>query len=266
MPVRDEDHGTRALPAADELLRALIGREIHTVAQGRPNTVVEVDGGVARVTTGRSPGGQPVEVADVQNGLDLLAARGSVRVMVEELGHRSSFVGAVLATLPGARTTSRPPVVTLREPTDEEVADDPHFGELDTLVEVKVRAEQAKLRRRLADGRAVAECAVCGDPYPVEFLVAAHIKKRAVCTDAERRDLRNIAMLACSLGCDALYESGWVTADAEGVVRVHVPDDLPAGGLRARLTGLAGRPCSAHSPASEPYFAWHRHAVFRGGR
>ncbi|WP_410568582.1 hypothetical protein [Amycolatopsis sp. cmx-4-61] len=263
MPVRNDE--TRALPTADELLRALLGREIRTVAQGRPNTVAEISGGVVRVKTGRSPDGQPVEVADVQNGLDLLATHGSVRVTVDELGHRSSFVGAVLATLPGTATTSKPPVVTLREPADEEVADDPHFGELDTLTQVKVRTEQARLRRLLTDGRPVAECALCGVAYPVEFLVAAHIKKRAVCSDTERRDFRTIAMLACSMGCDALYESGWITVDATGTVRAHVPDDLPAGGLRARLTPLAGRQCGAHSAASEPYFAWHRHAVFRGG-
>ncbi|WP_410588708.1 hypothetical protein [Amycolatopsis sp. lyj-23] len=263
MPVKNDE--TRALPAADELLRALFGREIRTVAQGRPNTVAKISGGVVRVLTGRSPAGQPVEVADVQNGLDLLAARGSVRVSVEELGHRSSFIGAVLATLPGTSTTSRPPVVTLHEPPDEEVADDPQFGELDTLAQVKVRTEQARLRRLLTGGQPLAECALCGIAYPVEFLVAAHIKKRAVSSDTERRDFRNIAMLACSLGCDALYESGWVTVDASGTVRAHVPDDLPAGGLRGRLTDLAGRPCGAHSAASEPYFAWHRHAVFRGG-
>lgn len=213
--------------------------------------------------TERSPEGQPVDVADVQNALNLLAMRGSVRVMVEELGHRSSFVGAVLATLPGVSTTSKPPTVSLHEPTDSEVADDPFFGELDTRAEVKVRTEQARLRDGLLGGRSVAECALCGTAYPVEFLVAAHIKKRAVCTDAERRDLRNVAMLACTFGCDALYESGWITAGEDGTLRVHVPAGLPAG-LRDRLVHLAGRPCGAHSAASEPYFDWHRHAVFRG--
>ncbi|MBE8518686.1 hypothetical protein ILP97_14395 [Amycolatopsis sp. H6(2020)] len=213
--------------------------------------------------TERSPDGQPVDIADVQNGLDLLAERGSVHVMVEELGHRSSFVGAVLATLPGVRTTSRPPMVTLHVPTETEVADDPFFGELDTLAQVKVRTEQARLRAGLLDGRSVAECALCGAPCPAEFLVAAHIKRRAVCTDAERRDLRNVAMLACTFGCDALYESGWITVDAKGAIRAHVPEGLPSG-LRDRLVSLAGRPCGEHSAASEPYFDWHRNSAFRG--
>jgi hypothetical protein len=216
------------------------------------------------VKTERSPEGQPVEVADVQNGLDLLAVRGSVQVTVEELGHRSSFVGAVLATLPGASTTSRPPTVTLNEPTDDEVANDPHFGELDVLAQVKVRTEQAKLRRLLAGDRTTAECALCGEAFPMEFLVAAHIKKRAVCTDTERRDLGNIAMLACGFGCDVLYESGWITVDREGVVRAHLPADVPDGGLRDRLRKLAGRTCGDHTVASEPYFGWHRTTAFRG--
>ena len=40
----------------------------------------------------------------------------------------------------------------------------------------------------------MAHCAICGDLYPVRFLVAAHIKPRSVCTETERRDLTNVAM------------------------------------------------------------------------
>ena len=62
----------------------------------------------------------------------------------------------------------------------------------------------------LAGDRELADCALCGHQYPLRFLVAAHIKKRSICTDAERRDLRNVAMLVCTFGCDALYEAGWI--------------------------------------------------------
>lgn len=252
---------SRELPKAKELLDALTGVEIQT-ATGRPNTVLEVRSDVALVRTERSPDGQPVEASEVQKGLDKLAERGSVQVTVRELGHRSAFVGAVLATLPGAQFAGSPAEVVLREPTGDEVISDLHFGELDAVTSVKVRTEQRKLRKLLARGAASAECALCGDRYPITFLIAAHIKKRAVCADQERRDLPHVAMLACSFGCDTLYESGWVTVNQHGVVQTRPADELPEGHLRSRLLHLQGRQCIAHSTNSEPYFAWHRTSMF----
>lgn len=254
----------QAALSADDLLRDLVGVEIRT-ATGRPNTVLGVRGDKVLVRTDRSPSGRWVEIDEVQHGLDLLTARGTVRVTVDELGHRSAFVGAVLATLPGTQVSANPAQVTIRMPTSTEVADDIHFGELDGVAQVKVRTEQARLRKLLAGERESAHCALCGDEYPLGFLVAAHIKKRAVCTDAERRDLRNIAMLPCSFGCDALYESGWITVDEDGNARGALPyAGLPDGMLRQRLQHLDGKRCAAYRPASEPYFAWHRTTAFRG--
>jgi hypothetical protein len=252
------------LPKANELLDALIGMEIRT-ATGRSNTVLEVRGDDVLVKTERSPDGQLVNISDIQNGLDKLAAHGSVQVTVGELGQRSAFVGAVLATLPGAQFTGSPAEVTLGKLTDDEIAGDLHFGELDAVAKVKVRTEQARLRRLLAQGATSAECVLCGDQYPLKFLIAAHIKKRAVCTDQERRDLMHVAMLACTFGCDRLYESGWLTVDQHGVVQTRLADDLPGGSVRNRLLHLQGRHCTAHSVDSEPYFAWHRRIVFEQG-
>jgi hypothetical protein len=190
------------------VLRSLIGEEIRTIT-GNPNTVLTIQGSTVMVATNRSPQGQPVEINDVQHGIDQLRAQGFVRVTVEELGGRSAFVGAVLATLPGAHITRRPATVTLT--TDAPASSDPHFADLDSTASVKVRREQALLRSMLADGREQANCALCGHQYPLRFLVAAHIKKRSLCTDDERRDLRHVAMLACTFGCDALYDLTWLT-------------------------------------------------------
>jgi hypothetical protein len=96
------------------------------------------------------------------------------------------------------------------------------------------------------------------------FLVAAHIKKRSLCSDQERRDLRHVAMLACAFGCDALYEMGWITVDHEGRVQTVALDQVPEGRIRTHVQDLAGRRCTAHDPASEVYFAWHRTTIFRG--
>lgn len=248
-----------ALPSAYELLVALLHQEVRTVT-GQRNIVLAVDRDTTLVGTDRSPGGQPVEVRRVQRGLDILAAQGSVVVQPHELGHRSSFVGAVLATLPDAHVTDDPPTITLGVPSAAEIAANPHFGSLDGRAEVKIRKEQGQLRALLAGGRKSAPCALCGHPYPMPFLVAAHVKKRAQCTDAERLDLANVAMLACLFGCDALYEAGWITVDENGRIRVH--DET--GELGDRLASLVGLVCGAHGPGSEPYFAWHRKQVFRG--
>jgi hypothetical protein len=95
--------------AARALLELLVGQPISTVT-GRPNTVLRVEGDNVVVATNRSPTGQPVPIEWVQSGLDQLLERGEIEVSVPSLGHRSSFVGAVLLTLPGAvliRTTLR---------------------------------------------------------------------------------------------------------------------------------------------------------------
>ena len=96
--------------------------------------------------------------------------------------------------------------------------------------------------------------------------MAAHVKKRAVCSDTERRDLHHVAMLACSFGCDALYESGWITVDENGYVQTSSLEIMPKGSFRNQLLRLNGLRCAAHRPGSEPYFAWHRTAVFRALR
>ncbi|MGW0892813.1 hypothetical protein [Saccharopolyspora sp. NPDC002578] len=252
------------LPDARTLLLALIGGEIST-ATGESNVVVGVHGDTALVRAERSEHEIPVGVGEVQKGLDLLASQGAVRLRVDELGHRSSFIGAVLATLPDARFTRDPLAVELDGRSASQVAQDRHFGDVDATSLVKVRREQARLREVLVGDRDEAHCALCGHAYPLSFLVAAHVKKRALCTDEERRDLLHVAMLACSFGCDALYETGWITVDDRGRVLAAPTESLPAGRFRDLVHHLSGRRCAAHNERSEVYFSWHRATVFRGG-
>ncbi|MGZ3145679.1 HNH endonuclease [Lentzea chajnantorensis] len=255
---RPADRGSA--PDALELLRSLIGEPVETVT-GNVNTVVEVKEKRVLVTTERSPQGQWVEVRDVAAGLEKLYARGSVPVSVAELGHRSSFVGAVLASIPGTVVSLRPAVITLHDrqfPVRVR-----KFAVLDGSAVVTTRKEQRELRRVLLGGRTAAPCDLCGHEFPGDFLVAAHIKKRSLCTDDERNDLANVAMLACTFGCDSLFESGLITVDDTGHVRSWVEDGL-RGRLRDHLDQLHGRPCGAHRAGSQPYFTWHRTTVFRG--
>lgn len=91
----------------------------------------------------------------------------------------------------------------------------------------KVRAEQGLLRDYLLDGQ-TGECALCGRTFPIQFLVVAHIKKRSVCTEEEKRDFDNIVMPNCTFGCDELFERGYIGVNADG--RIVVSDQAPAPG------------------------------------
>jgi len=92
------------------------------------------------------------------------------------------------------------------------------LDELDKKCEAARRVEQKVLRNYLLQGQSNGKCFFCGREFLEVFLHAAHIKKRAKCTDKEKRDLRNIGMLNCVFGCDQLYEHGYISVDANGKV------------------------------------------------
>lgn len=63
-------------------------------------------------------------------------------------------------------------------------------------------------------------------------------------------------MLACSLGCDALFEWGHIIVDDSGFVRAGRPS------LWAPMTEavevLTGRPCAAHNVHTAHRFSQHQ--------
>lgn len=208
----------------------MIGRPIQNPTGGLC-TVLGFHGDDVLVRTDSSPEAQPVSIREFQKGLDLLAEHGTIQVNVDEPGHGSPFVGAVLAKFPNAYFSKDRTAVSFEPPSDAETAEDIHYGTLETIAKVKVRQEQARLRKLLAGDKSVAACVLCGDDYPIAFLVAAHIKKRAICADDERRNLSHIAMLVCGFGCDAVHELGWITVDIHGHIQTTPPDH--AAGWRA---------------------------------
>ncbi len=258
----DVDVPAELQEGAEAVLHDLIGQELHTLL-GSSNTIEEVRGGYAKVVTGRSPDGQPVPVAEVQAALDQLRRDGSVICQPEYVGHRSAFIGAVLRTLPGTAVRLKPPTVSLTSNLSESAEQDAPQGALDTEVKRFVRTEQSLLRQNLIANRRVAPCALCGREMSVDLLVAAHIKQRSTCSDDEKRDLRNIGMLACKLGCDDLYELGYISVDTNGTIIAVAPDPVEHGDLVAkRLADLAGLPCRAFTEWNAPYFQWHRDTKF----
>ena len=98
---------------ASDYLHSLVGTTILTLT-GKPNMVLRVHVDRVIVRTERSPKGQPVPIADVQAAMDVLERDGEVVIDVKTVGYRSAFIGAVLASLPGATTSSRPSVVKRR--------------------------------------------------------------------------------------------------------------------------------------------------------
>ena len=254
----------------EEALRLLLdlrGREL-TTTSGSVNRILAVQSPNVVVATERSPQGQPVPIADVQRAIDLLQLHGAVTIDVETLGHRSSFVGAVLAERVDVTLTGSPAVASLMnapvrpEPWDPELYLD---GETSAERTVPTRREQGRLRATLFGTDPTKACAMCGDEFPVIFLRAAHIKPRAECSEEERRQLRNVAMPACVFGCDALYEAGFVAVDSDGLIQLS--EDLRSDPTLSRhATVLDGRRCTAHRPASAEFFRWHHAERHRGDR
>ncbi|MFF8402189.1 hypothetical protein ACF06P_11230 [Streptomyces sp. NPDC015684] len=199
--------------------------------------------------------GFDIPVAEIRTLLGWNPNRNIMGISV--LSEDESDTLQTLLTLDTA-TAALEPVDT----TQEQAAVAAFDGELERTAQRAQRGEQAALKRRLLQG-ATGQCALCGRILPGTFLIAAHIKKRAICSDDEKRDLANIAMLACTFGCDAVYEHGYVTVAAGGalqisslVVGIHEVEAY----IQERL---AGRTVTWWTPAREPYYQWHRTHTFK---
>jgi hypothetical protein len=96
---------------ARTILQALVGKTIHTLT-GRPNRVLGIEADDVCIATSRSPAGQVVPIAWVQDALDRLARDGEVEISVESVGYRSAFVRAVRSSLED--TESSPATMRVR--------------------------------------------------------------------------------------------------------------------------------------------------------
>jgi hypothetical protein len=127
---------------------------------------------------------------------------------------------------------------------------------LDSLTIAIARREQRLLRMTLLGSAASGPCALCAKVVDRDQLRVAHIKRRSAATDAERRDIANV-MLACLLGCDGLFERGYILVDDHGVITAN-PTRRGTNDVQSAIALIAGRRCAAFSAASATYFAWHR--------
>lgn len=126
--------------------------------------------------------------------------------------------------------------------------------ETDAFAISTIRNEQSALRRHLLQGRTVAPCSLCQAELPDRFLIAGHIKPRAFCNEEERRDYR-AAMLVCSLGCDALFEWGYLVVGFDGRVEPGITAETEA--VQVAVAAVAGGRCVAHDGVSAHRFEFH---------
>lgn len=135
-------------------------------------------------------------------------------------------------------------------PFTEWLGDDTDGLSISTL-----RKEQSALRRHLLNGRDTALCSLCHAELPARLLIAGHIKPRTFCSKQERKDYR-AAMLICALGCDALFEWGYIVVTTDGHMEPGIPAEAPA--LEAAVAKLIGERCTAYDEVTAPRFEFHR--------
>lgn len=152
-----------------------------------------------------------------------------------------------------------------RGETDEEFSEqeyEKYIEKLDNNINLDIprmaygRKEQAFLRNFLFGSQNSYVCGICGKRLPVNMLITSHIKKRSECSAEERRDYKNIVMPMCKLGCDDLYEKGYVYVQ-DGKIKVN-PYKWSTEDLKAELNKLDGRECKYYTEQTKPYFEAHR--------
>jgi putative restriction endonuclease len=174
-----------------EVLQDLVGRRLAT-ATGSDNRILRVVPPDVLVATDRSPHGQPVPIAEIQRALDLLDRHGEVTIDVATLGHRSSFVGAVLAALDNVTVVGSPPVASL----------------VDTPLVQPALDEEPTERRRTGTERTFGE--LPGSPVGTTWATRAEVSRAGV----HRPNQSGISGTKAD-GCDSIVVSGGYEDDRD---------------------------------------------------
>ena len=77
-------------------------------------------------------------------------------------------------------------------------------------------------------------------------------------SDKEKRDINNV-MAACKLGCDDLFEKGYVTV-RDALIVAEQPSVVTER-VRKAVADLESRRVNGWSELNQPYFEWHRRSV-----
>lgn len=126
---------------------------------------------------------------------------------------------------------------------------------LNNIVSSIQRLEQPHIRTYLFGDKTEEICGICQQKFPVDMLIAAHIKKRSDCEREEQLDIEHIAMPMCKLGCDDLYEKGYIAVQNKSVVVNEQKAVTPI--LQTYLNGIKGKQINSKYDQSEEYFKYH---------
>lgn len=129
-------------------------------------------------------------------------------------------------------------------------------GQFDREYSKKGRLEQKYLRELLFGEKAKYKCAICNRLLPVELMVAGHIKQRSECTFKEKKDFYNIVFPVCLLGCDSLYEKGFLGVNQSGFIEVSSCLNSSKS-ITSFLSRLNGKKCFCWNKNNSKYFSWH---------
>jgi hypothetical protein len=141
------------------------------------------------------------------------------------------------------------------EDLPESLFDD--FSDLDSVTRAVIRREQRRLRRVRFGTLTEVPCALCGRVLPVGLVRLAHIKRRAEATRDERLQLKN-TMPACTLGCDELFERGYLIVDQLGKITVNLAQKPASPDLTDVLKRFEGREVQGYTAGQQLFFSWHR--------
>jgi hypothetical protein len=127
----------------------------------------------------------------------------------------------------------------------------------DRAVVAWARPEQRTFRKYLFGSGGDSLCDLCGKLLPVRLLRVAHIMPRSL-LEVEERSALGTVMSACVLGCDALFELGYVVVDETGVISRGPRPVPPASDAGAAVDAIVGRSCTAFNGSSWELFQRHR--------
>ena len=134
-------------------------------------------------------------------------------------------------------------------------------SQLDLEGTSKLRGEQQALRKVLFGSNRILKCSICGEDYPRELLVAAHIKKRSRCSDEEKRDLSSIATPMCKMGCDELFERGFIAVNKKSIqISPYIKRTSSLDSYLKRLEFT--KPITEERQSK--YYEWHLKNIFKG--
>ncbi len=128
------------------------------------------------------------------------------------------------------------------------------LNETESEYQTKRRLEQGYLKSLLFGKNTIGKCACCKKEFPISFLVTAHIKKRSFCSEPEKLD-PNIVMPMCKLGCDEIYEKGYISVLNGKFINMNKTPISDS--LIEYIKTIENNSCEFYSNDTKMYFEWH---------